>query len=49
MFLDEASHFAGCLAGRETPAVPLEDGIAVLRLALAVKESMRTGRRVEIN
>jgi predicted dehydrogenase len=48
MFMDEARHFSGCLAGRETPAVPLEDGIAVLRLALAVKESMRTGRRVEI-
>lgn len=48
MFLDEARHFEACLAGREQTAVPLEDGIAVLRLALAVKDAMRTGRTVEI-
>ena len=49
MFMDEARHFEACVAGREKPAVPLEDGIAVLRLALAVKDAMRTGRTVEIN
>jgi predicted dehydrogenase len=49
MFMDEAIHFEACMAGREKPAVPLEDGIAVLQLALAVKEAMRTGRTVEIN
>jgi predicted dehydrogenase len=49
MFIDEARQFAACLAGREKPAVPLEDGIAVLHLALAVKDAMRTGRTVEIN
>ena len=48
MFVDEARHFQACLAGRATPAVPLEDGIAVLRLALAVKDAIRTGRTVEI-
>jgi predicted dehydrogenase len=48
MFVDEARNFQACLAGREKPAVPLEDGIAVLRLALAVKDAMRTGRTVEI-
>ena len=48
MFMDEAKHFQACVAGREKPAVPLEDGIAVLRLALAVKDAMRTGRTVEI-
>jgi predicted dehydrogenase len=48
MFMDEARHFQACLAGTETPAVPLEDGIAVLRVALAVKDAMRTRRRVEI-
>jgi predicted dehydrogenase len=48
MFMDEARNFQACLAGREKPAVPLEDGIAVLRLALAVKDAMRTGRQVEI-
>jgi predicted dehydrogenase len=49
MFMDEARHFEACVAGREKPSVPLEDGIAVLRLALAVKDAMRTGRAVEIN
>jgi predicted dehydrogenase len=49
MFMDEARHFEACVAGREKPTVPLEDGIAVLRLALAVKDAMRTGRAVEIN
>jgi predicted dehydrogenase len=48
MFLDEAKHFQACLAGQEKPAVPLEDGIAVLRVALAVKDAMRTGHAVEI-
>jgi predicted dehydrogenase len=48
MFMDEARHFTACLAGREQPAVPLEDGIAVLRLALAVKDAMRTGHAVQI-
>jgi predicted dehydrogenase len=48
MFVDEARHFKACLDGTEKPAVPLDDGIAVLRLALAVKDAMRTGRPVEI-
>lgn len=51
MFLEEARHFCACLAGTETPAVPLDDGIAVLRLALDVKNAMRArregGRAVE--
>ena len=48
MFMDEVRHFRACLAGDESPAVPLEDGIAVLRLALAVKDAMRTGHAVEV-
>jgi predicted dehydrogenase len=48
MFMDEARNFQACLAGRETPAVPLDEGIAVLRLALGVKDAIRTGRAVEI-
>jgi predicted dehydrogenase len=49
MFMDEARHFEACLAGRAKAAVPLEDGIAVLQLALAVKDAMRTSRTVTIN
>ena len=48
MFVDEVRHFLACLAGEEQPAVPLADGIAVLRVALAVKDAMRTGRAVEV-
>jgi predicted dehydrogenase len=48
MFIDEARHFCACVSGLEMPAVPLEEGIAVLRLALAVKEAMRSGRPVEV-
>jgi predicted dehydrogenase len=47
MFLDEVRHFAACAAGDAVPDVPLADGIAVLRLALAVKESLRRGCSVE--
>jgi predicted dehydrogenase len=48
MFMDEAKHFLACLAGAETPAVPLVEAVAVLRLALAVKHAMRTNQRVEL-
>jgi len=48
MFIDEARHFSACVAGQEQPSIPLDDGIAVLRLALAVKNAMRLGRAVEI-
>jgi predicted dehydrogenase len=49
MFLEEARHFVACVEGRERPAIPLEDGLAVLRLALAVKASMRAGVTVEVS
>jgi predicted dehydrogenase len=48
MFMDEVRHFLSCLSGAEQPAVPLQDGIAVLRVALAVKDAIRTGRTVEV-
>jgi predicted dehydrogenase len=48
MFMDEVRHFQACVAGVEPPAVPLDDGIAVLRIALAVKEAIRTGRTIQI-
>jgi len=46
MFLDEAAHFLACVEGTATPAIPLADGIAVLRVALGVKQAMRTARSV---
>lgn len=48
MFVDEAAQFLECLEGRSAPAVPLSEGIEVLRVALAVKESLRTGHTVEL-
>ena len=48
MFLDEVRHFLRCMNRREQPLVPLEDGIAVLEVALGVKKAMSTGRPVAI-
>lgn len=48
MFLAEVTHFLAAVARREAPMVSLDDGIAVLRTALAVKQSMRTGATVEL-
>jgi predicted dehydrogenase len=41
MFLDEVKHFVACVEKRETPIVPIEDGVAVLRIAMAVKEQVQ--------
>ena len=48
MFLDEVRHFVACVKGDERPSIPLSDGIDVLRVALAVKASMHSGRTVEV-
>lgn len=48
LFMDEARHFLACVSGDAEPLVPLDDGIAVLRVALAVKDAMRTGGTVEV-
>jgi predicted dehydrogenase len=48
MFVEEARHFLACVTGDERPAVPLDEGIQVLRVALAVKAALRSSQRVEI-
>jgi predicted dehydrogenase len=48
MFLDEAAHFLDCIEGRASPATPLTEGALVLRIALAVKDALRSGRRVDL-
>ena len=48
MFRDEVTHFLECVDHGMEPKSPLSDGVAVLRVALAVKESMRSGTRVEL-
>jgi predicted dehydrogenase len=48
MFIDEAADFLDCVDRVDVPAVTLDDGIVALRVALAVKESMHSGRTVEL-
>ena len=48
LFLDELTHFLACVRGDERPLVPLADGIATLRIALAARTSMDTGTLVEL-
>ena len=46
MFVDEMRHFLACLEGRETPVVDVEEGSEILRLALAARESVESGKPV---
>jgi predicted dehydrogenase len=48
MFMDVVENFLACVACEQPPTTPLEDGIEVLELALAVKDSIRRGTTVEI-
>jgi predicted dehydrogenase len=44
MFIDEMRSFVASVLSRQRPAVPLEDGIAVLKIALEAKQSARGDR-----
>jgi predicted dehydrogenase len=48
MFRAEVSEFLACCDERRPAPISLGDGVAVLRVALAVKESMRSGRLIEL-
>lgn len=48
MFRDEVAQFLQCLEQGVPPAIPLADGVAVLKIALSVKEAITTGRTVEL-
>ncbi len=48
LFLAEMEHFLNCIHKREQPRVPLHEGIDSLRMALSIKESLKTGRRVSL-
>ena len=47
-FISEMKHFLACVAGRETPRVSLRDGAQSLRMALAVKQSIASGKVVQL-
>jgi predicted dehydrogenase len=48
MFVAEMRHFLDVLAGRAAATPPLADGIRTLALGLAILESARLGRRIEL-
>jgi predicted dehydrogenase len=41
-------HFLACMEGRETPRVSVRDGARSLAIALAAKESIDTGRVIDL-
>jgi predicted dehydrogenase len=48
MFKEEMKHFVAVVRGEAESSCPLEDGIRVMRLALAVKDSSSTGRVISL-
>ena len=48
MFKEQMRHFIDVVAGRAEPEVPLEDGIRVLQIALAVHQSAEEGAPVAL-
>ncbi len=48
LFVDELNHFMACIRGEAQPLVNLHDGLQSLRMALAARESMETGRVVNL-
>ncbi len=49
LFISEMQHFLGCVKTRSKPVVDLCEGVWSLKLALAAKESISTGRVVEFS
>lgn len=49
LFLDELRHFLDCIKTRRKPIADLTDGLQSLRMALAAKESMKTGLPIELS
>ena len=47
-YVDELEHLLDCVAGEADPVCDLNDGVAALRIALAAKESQRTGRHIDL-
>jgi predicted dehydrogenase len=43
LFVAEMKHFLACVHGEQQPLVPLADGVATLRIALAARRSIESG------
>lgn len=48
LFLDQTRHFLDCINTRSKPVVDLADGLASLRIALAIKQSIATHAPVDL-
>jgi predicted dehydrogenase len=49
LFFDEMTHLLACVRREQAPLVSIRDGAQSLRMALAAKESIDTGRVVELS
>jgi predicted dehydrogenase len=49
LFLAEVAHFLSCVEGTAAPTIPLSEGVAVLKVALAVKQAMQSGDVVKFS
>ena len=49
MYIDEMVHFINCIEGKEEPLINIADGLNVLKIALAAKESAKSGKLIKIN
>jgi predicted dehydrogenase len=49
LFIHEMQHFLDCVKTRSKPVVDLAEGLWSLKLALAAKESIATGRVIELS
>ncbi|HUC60487.1 MAG TPA: Gfo/Idh/MocA family oxidoreductase [Alphaproteobacteria bacterium] len=48
MFRAQMAHFIACLGGAERPQIPVSAGAATLRVCLAAKQSLETGKAVTL-
>ncbi|MFA4955699.1 MAG: Gfo/Idh/MocA family oxidoreductase [Candidatus Methanoperedens sp.] len=47
-YIDEMLHFINCIKGKEEPLISIVDGLEVLKIALAAKESAKNGVVIKI-
>jgi len=48
-YIDEMVHFISCIEGKEEPLISITNGLKVLNIALAAKESAMSGKIININ
>ncbi|HJN62023.1 MAG TPA: hypothetical protein QGH92_00240, partial [Candidatus Parcubacteria bacterium] len=49
MYIDEMKYFITCIKNKEEPLINLGQGIEVLKMALAVKESSRKHKLIKLH